>query len=335
MRWASIALLVTAMVLTACTRSQPVPPPGPETQSGPLVEWVRLPTASRPSGAFWAPDQPAQHPVKAYGQVRTSAMAVTASEGITVEASKTVLPKAPKEVPVYVIGSYSPTYAAPQPEEVGELDCDYYPYHSSFLCSSSPPSPIPVTDATSAAARMRELIQPLWMDDWRLESPAALQADKTWKGLYRQEIEGRPFYTDKGLDVTIDGTGAVIQLEARRRPLIGRSLYPARSPEEALRLLKEGRGFAFTTVYALPPPRPNTTFIVQSVEIGHITPHVWSDNELVSPYYIFRNEAGEALVIPALSEPWTGWPLLQLRVGLLPTKRSTSPTVPPTRSSAL
>lgn len=307
MRFLAVSLLIGTLLITGCTRSEPAPPPTPaETQA----EWITLPSVARPtSGAFWAPDMPVQHPAKAYGQVRVLATAMSIPKGITVAAPGVALPAAPNELPVYVSGAYQGAPGEQHPVMIGELDCEFNPHYSELTCERGPVGSSPITDGSSAVSRVRELTQPLWMDDWRLEY-ARPATDVLWSVHFRQEAEGRPFYTDRGFHAVIDNTGRLSHLIVRRRPLVGRSLYPVRSPEEALALLMEGQGFTWSILTPIGEPEPGAAFIVTSVEIVYIMPHVLAANELVLPYYLFRNEAGEALFIPAVADPWFGWPVL-------------------------
>lgn len=311
MRSIASSLLVVVLLLTGCTRSAPVPTPKPEEPSAGSPEWITLPGVARPEqGAFWAPDQPTQYPAQAYGRVRPFVPATGMPAGSTVEIADVQLPAAPAELPVYVSGAYEGAPGYQHPVQFGALACAFNPHYSELSCEDGPPGLTAITDSLSAEQRARELTEPLWMADWRLAF-ARMESTQEWVVHFRQEVEGRPFYTDRGLSAHIDQMGTLIHLTVRRRPLLGRSLYPVRSAAEALSLLKEGRGFSWSTMTPMGEPKPGTPFVVDSVEIGYIMPHVVANNELVPPYYIFRNEAGEALFIPAVADPWFTWPNLR------------------------
>lgn len=311
MRSIAPVLLVGLLVLTACTRTGPIPTPKPEEPVTTLPEWITLPAVTRPElGAFWAPDQPIQYPATAYGPVRPLVTATAMPAGVTIEIASLDLPAAPTELPVYISGAYQGAPSEEHPVQVGSLGCAFHPFLSVLRCEDGPQGSTPIKDGLSAERRVRELTEPLWMADWRL-AYARLGSTQEWQVHFRQEVEGRPFYTDRGFHASIDQTGRLTGLLVRRRPLLGHSLYPVRSAAEALTLLKEGRGFSWSTMTPMAEPKPEAPFIVTSVEIGYIMPHVLASNELVPPYYIFRNEAGEALFIPAVADAWFTWPNLR------------------------
>jgi len=134
------------------------------------------------------------------------------------------------------------------------------------------------------------------------------QPNGTWRIFFFRHIDGIVVYTNKALAMILTRDGQAIDIIGRRRPLLGQSQYPLRSPEEAWDLLTKGRG---STMYvddgAAPLKGTVDRFVAREVELAYIEAEVTQEEQIMQPYYAFRNEARQTLYVPAVADPHLEW----------------------------
>lgn len=142
------------------------------------------------------------------------------------------------------------------------------------------------------------------MKDSEQPTPVTLDDGTTAVAFFRH-VSGMPVYGDKPACVSFDSNGQVPFLQVRRRPLLEASLYPALPPREAWQKLQRNE-------YTKPsnhvcqdggkaPVGESAEFKVKSVELAYWEPHVDTPRQIMMPYYVFRNEEGRTLYVPAVA----------------------------------
>lgn len=269
------------------------------------------PTTDPPPGALWVPDTPREEPPLAFGVLppERGATALAVRE----YALDAALPSAPADLPVWLGGRYPDTHRALFDRLVrrGVTSWVFEPRYSTAIYAGAAPlgEPSPVADAASATARAAAYLSDLGLlatDTTPLG--AAPAPDAGWRVTFARHRDGRAIYSKSNLTAVIDGDGRLAYVQTHRRPLLAGSRYPARTPEDAWRQVQAGRGRMLPTAVA---PRvtatPVTRFVVVDIELAYLEVEPFLPRQVVAPYYVFRDEQGQALCIPAVADPYVEW----------------------------
>ncbi len=269
------------------------------------------PTAQRQPGLFWLPDEPEELPPLAFGVLPTEAQPrrVPARE----YELAAPLPEGPAEAPVYLGGRY-PASSQPVFEQMvqrGNPAWQFVPQYSSVFYRTSDPlgEPAPVTAAPEAARRAAEVLLSLGllMPDATL-SAAAVTPEGAWSVVFHRRVDGVAVYSKSNLTVTLNPAGQITYALAHRRPLLSRSRYPLRPPEEAWQLLLAGRGRSLpVNLSPIGREEPGDRFVVTRVELAYVEAEPFLPRQIVQPYYVFRDARGAALYVPAVADPHVEW----------------------------
>jgi hypothetical protein len=150
------------------------------------------------------------------------------------------------------------------------------------------------------------VLRPFLMPD--TGSPTVTQAaDRGWLVVFNQHVDTYPIYIDRPLAVWVNAKDQVTSIQGRRRPFIEQSVYPLRSAEEAWQLLTQGCSFGINISAYVPRLPSGTTFEAHAVELAYLVSHANASREIMQPYYVFRNEDGQGLFVPAVAEPFVEW----------------------------
>jgi hypothetical protein len=84
-------------------------------------------------------------------------------------------------------------------------------------------------------------------------------------------------------------------------------MYPLRSAEEAWQLLTQGCGFGVKISGYVPQPPHRAEFEAHTVELAYLVVHANAPREIMQPYYVFHNEDGQGLFVPAVADPFVEW----------------------------
>lgn len=301
---AYVALVFLGAVLGGCSTTVKYPPdPAPPgaVQAPPEA----APAQSAPADSFWEPDNPTQRPDGAFGALKPIQTAIWEVGGkrqtfrirhVSLEAK---LPTVPEKLPVYMTGSYPSTHANPLLRHKGWV---YVPDYSLVSYLGAPLTPPSGEDPTARAAALLKQYHLLEADS---QEPTLLAGpgDSTWVAFFRH-VGGLPVYGDKPACVQMDATGDVPSLMIRRRPLVEVSLYPTVAPQEAWARLQSNQ-FTKPSISVCQDGGPPLVgevaeFKVKSVELAYWEPHVDEPRQVMMPYYIFRDEMGHTLYVPAV-----------------------------------
>lgn len=269
------------------------------------------PAATPEPGRLWVVDRARELPPLAFGVLPTEGQAgrLTVRE-FRLNAS---LPTAPAELPVYLGGRYPDRH-----REVFDRTVRtgmFVPQYSSVFYPQSAPlgEPAPVGGAEAAGERAARVLTDLGllMPDAML-STAVTQPNGEWSVIFYRRVggDGPVVYSESNLTVKLNRAGQATYILTHRRPLLSASRYPLRSPGEAWRLLMEGRG---RTLYVDLDPRrvsqgeTGARFTVTRVGLAYVEAEPFLPRQIVQPYYIFHDSAGNALYVPAVADPWLEW----------------------------
>ncbi len=260
-------------------------------------------------GKFWVTDQPQSLQPLAFGVLPVEREPGTELTINGYELAAT-LPEVPTELAVYVAGRY-PDSAVELFNRIvakGENSWEFVPEYSFIQYSNQHlvGGKTPVTTTRQAEEQAVQLLN----DRGLLLPDAAMpttyeQPDGTRQILFYRRINGVPIYPNKGLAITINRDGQITNVIGRRRPLLSESKYPLRSPEEAWRLLREGRGRTMNVSDGASWEKGTIErFVVKDVNIAYVETEVVSPQQIVQPYYVFRNDQGRTLYVPAVADPY-------------------------------
>lgn len=269
------------------------------------------PTAQRQPGLFWLPDEPEELPPLAFGVLPTEAQPRQPPAREYELAAP--LPEGPAEAPVYLGGRY-PAGAGPVFEQMvrrGNPAWQFVPQYSSVFYRTSEPlgEPAPVATAPEAARRAAEVLLSLGllMPD-TTSSATAVDPEGAWSVVFHRRVDGATVYSKSNVTATLNPAGQITSVLAHRRPLLSRSRYPLRPPEEAWQLLLAGHGRSLP-VNVSPTGReePGDRFVVTRVELAYVEAEPFLPRQIVQPYYVFRDARGAALYVPAVADPHVEW----------------------------
>lgn len=264
-------------------------------------------------GRFWAPDLPDLLPPLALGELQPSTHNLLRYP-LTVRsfALDGVLPDAPAQLPVYEVGSYPASHLALFNRTVANPQrWEYLPAYSEAQYVSKVPlgEAAPVATAQAAVERARTLLGDLLPpgSGYPLVTPLSRGG---WQLIFnRYAPYGWRVFTDHPFTVALDGDGRVTAVSGRRRPILTQSLYPLRSPQDAYKLLTQGRWLHLYITDGSPVLQGEIQrFTVKSVELAYHEVQSTEPRQIMQPYYVFRNEQGQALYVPAVADPWVHWP---------------------------
>jgi hypothetical protein len=290
------------------SRAQPSLSPAPTVQVPTVWDQIPLFPSVDPS-RFWAPDLPVRLTPQAFDVLPPEAGVYLKFPRYSTYEFEGLFPDTPSEMPVYVAGGYPVSH-----EEVfhrlvnfGRTDCSFHPGYSRVWCPISKPTGTaaarPLVTERDADGHARYLLGELWMEDYQLDE-ARRQPDGTWLVAYNQRLVDTLLYIDMKPAVMFNSEGQLTYVQARRRPLVAMSPYPLRTPHDAPLRLQEGKGVA---INVLPTPPDGERFKAVRVELAYVMTHANRPKEIVQPHYIFYNQQGQALLIPAVADPLIQW----------------------------
>jgi hypothetical protein len=259
-------------------------------------------------GSFWAPDNPKRFEPQAFGVLPPELDVYTQKPLIERYELNAMLEEGPTELPVYVVGRYPEAHSDVLKQTIEDLNgWNFIPPLSTLAYGGLPlGEPAPITTTEQAAQRAEEVVRPFLMSD-SIMPTVKHRSDGEWDVVYYQHVNGFVVYVDRPLRVLLNAKGQVASVQGRRRPLIAQSVYPLRSVEEAWQLLTQGCGFAVDFGSNMPQPPDEAEFNVHAVELAYLVTHANSPREIMQPYYVFRNEAGRGLFVPAVADPYIEW----------------------------
>ncbi|WP_316572644.1 hypothetical protein [Neobacillus sp. YIM B06451] len=257
-------------------------------------------------GEFWATDKPRKLERAAFGELKH----IPQNINVSIKQFKvdTELPSIPKELPVYMQGSYPSHHKellksfTPYHEVL-----DYHPSYSGIYFAGIDPltEKIDHPQQKDIEKKAKEVLGKLIMPD---SNPSTVQHnDGSWTVTFYRYINGYKVYVDKPLRVGFDTEGRVSYIEGRRRPIIEESDYPTRSLNEAIEELKKGKWLhLYIYEYGVPKFDGNVDqFVITDIEIAYHEQQPFTSRQVMQPYYIFKNKEGQALYVPAIADPYT------------------------------
>lgn len=317
--------LLLLLALSGCnsTPSTPSPPeepaPAPEDPKPALAcdpcihspaEWGSPEDRPAPhEGSFWAPDRPERLPPLAYGVLEQHSRIQVEWSVNTFELDAS-LPDAPGELPVYMLGHYPASHRAALAHYVPDARVwEYHPAFAVLQYVGRDPfgGQAHVESKDDAAKRAAELLGPLLMPD--STASTVYERPDGWSVVFHRRAANLKVYADKPLTVFLSQAGQADRIVGRRRPILSESVYPLRSADEAWRLLQEGRGVLLYIINdrSAPPIGKAERFVVTRVELAYHEGHADYPRQLMQPYFLFWNERGQVLGIPAVADPHVKW----------------------------
>ncbi len=279
----------------------------------PEQEWddpTSYPTATPAPGKFWVSDQPAALPPRAFGVLPPESQ----PRRLPVREYELAapLPEAPTEMPVYLGGRYPDDYQAVF-DRVVRRDRPGWGFIPRFSALDYRGGPLPgerapVAGGEGAERRAAEVLAEcgLLLPDYA-PSRSVAEADGAWRVYFSRHIDGRAVYTKGTLQALVAPDGQVTQVLAHRRPLLSRSAYPIRTPEDAWQRLREGRGRTLRVDDGATTGEGRERFVVRAVELAYVEAEPSLPRQIVQLYYLFRGEQGTALYVPAVADPYVEW----------------------------
>lgn len=304
-----VVVLLSAPSVTACQQS-PTPPQStisvPATET--LLPSITLPTPQQTT-SFWLADVPVTREVKAFGRLPPEYQpASTATISSFVGLSS--FPSFPSSLDAYVVGSYPITYTrrfnefVPQAERVR---WEFYPEYSTVQYLPTKAllrSPQPLANTNEAVTFIQLLLSQrgLLLPDTTLALTQTLASDE-WHFTFLRRINNIPIYTNKALSVSVRSNGEVTDLVGRRRPLLAKSSYPLRSVEQAWQQVLAGKWYRMYVDDGGPRFEGHVDqFVVTSVELAYVEAEVTAPEQIMQPYYVFRNQQRQTIYVPAIVE---------------------------------
>ncbi|MGI8688291.1 MAG: hypothetical protein ACR2M3_06890 [Thermomicrobiales bacterium] len=304
-----------------------VPPPTPTPAPQPTIPFATvfiagLTQPAREPGIFWIPDQP-----KDLSPLALGVLPREAEPGSQLNVGSYLLtaplPTSPAEAGVYVVGAYPDSdkdVFTRMVVRAGEA-WDFVPEYSLVQCRT--PLPADATLSVSTEAQAAQRATRVLMERGLLRpdsgvSAVAVRPDGAWSVSFLQRIDGVPVYANKGLTVSVGRDGVVTGLLGRRRPLLARSRYPLRTPQDAWQLLAVGQGRPFYVDDGAPvlwsgQSMTIAPFTVSGVELAYAETEVLTNaasqgrqpaaQQIMQPYYVFRDARGYTLYVPAVAAP--------------------------------
>lgn len=280
------AIIALAIVIVAC---QPAPAASsPSPSQAPIV--------------FWALDTPQVREASAFGALppERQARRVVTIAGYQLA---TTLPTAPPSLNVYVAGGY-PDPDIDRAAVFGEPGWQFVPYFSlvQYVGADRPLGALgpPATDA-DALARAEAVLRPRGLLPADTQPSRIAQQTRGWRVSFARHIDGRIDYANKGLTVSIDPNGQIVNILARRRPLLEQSAYPTRSAQDAWALAQSGRWLTFIVEDGAPQGGAIDRFVVRSVDIVYVEGEVLSARDIIRPYYVFRDANDQTIYVSAIA----------------------------------
>lgn len=257
--------------------------------------------------SFWAPDEPLAMAPQAFSPLPPELGIYRSKPNVTGYVLEAALPLAPAELPVYVLGGYPDERQAIMKQMLTRIhpDCDVVPAYSLAFCgpdANPAGAGAPVHTADEAEARVREILGEVYLDDWARHEVIHWD-DGDWQVVYTLHVGGIPILMDKPLQAIVNPNGELTYLLGRRRPLMAQSSYPIRTAADAWAQLEAGQGIGLDIIQGARAPQGTDPFVVESVEIAYVVTHANTTQEIMQPYWVFRNEKRQALFVPAVSYP--------------------------------
>jgi hypothetical protein len=237
----------------------------------------------------------------------------------------TTLPQTPAQLDVYMAGDYPPGHfkglKSAMKHYRGLKSLQGWAFSPELsLIEYRSPVPLgdktPVTTPEQARRRATQTLQAYGLlEPDSTESSVDRSADGGWQVFFLQRIDGIPVHVAQALAVTLNRDGQVVEILGRRRPLLARSRYPLRAPEEAWNMLRAGRWLALYLPLSAADRKDVSgradqldRFVVRAVELAYVEDQVQTSPEVIQPYYAFRGDQGETLYVPAVADPHVSWP---------------------------
>jgi len=328
MMYVRLSIIVCACLLVGCadlTHPMNVPPATQRGLASPEapVAPVDATTAPSPTGVvqpgqdqgagpspaatFWVPDQPQTLPPHAFGPLPPD---WHPDPFLTIGAYdlKVPLPEAPPELDVYQVGEYPPKHLVTAgTATLKDLrKWRFIPEYSLVQYDGNTPlgTKTPVTTAAQAEQQAAQVLreQGLLMPD-SMDPTSRQVSDGVWRVCFFRRIDDVVVYTNKALCVQPGRDGQVMGILGRRRPLLARSQYPLRSPADAWKLVTDDHWHTMSVDDGGPQqPGSFDQFVVTKVELAYVEGEVITAQQVMQPYYVFRNEQQHALYVPAVSD---------------------------------
>ncbi|WP_274363748.1 hypothetical protein [Paenibacillus thermotolerans] len=256
---------------------------------------------------FWAEDKPKKLGPVAFGTLPHVELVVDPPLTIKEFKLDAGFPDVPEQLPVYMQGSYPKEHKQMLGKFVANPKrWEYHPAYSVLYDVGVEPISGPIESPTpeKIEAKAIELLGPLLMPDTKLKTTIN-NPDGSWTVAFERTFDGHVILSDRGVSVGFDAEGRAINIMIRRKPILEESDYPIRTPEQAYELLKSG-GFKILYVEDFKPALSGEVdrFTVKEIEIAYHEQHPTQARLPLQPYYVFRNEAGQALYVPAVADPY-------------------------------
>ncbi len=264
--------------------------------------------AVSPGPSFWLADPATQRPPNAFGALPPERQATRVFHASGYELAAP-LPTTSPELDVYVGGRYADADRS-RIAFFPEAGWEFVPALSLIQYAGERPLGPARPIASDSDARDRATFvlttRGLLPSDMELTHVTTDATRGTWRVWFSRRIGGYLDYANKGMVVTVDAAGQVRNILARRRPLLERSAYRTRSPEDAWSLLAAGRGITMYLDDGAPTtPAQVDRFVVRSVEIAYAEGEVLSDSDIVRPYYVFRGADRQTMYVSAIADDLT------------------------------
>ena len=210
----------------------------------------------------------------------------------------------PASLNVYIAGGY-PESDASQTAIFGEPGWTFFGPHSQIQYIGTD-RPLGQTGAAmsegDALARADAVLRPRGLLPADTQVSKVASARTGWRITFARRIDGRVVYTNKSLIVDLDANGQIRQILGRRRPLLERTAYPTRSPQEAWALAQAGRWLTFIVEDGAPTtPGEVDRFVVRSVDLVYIEGEVLTQRDFIRPYYVFRDANDQTIYVSAIA----------------------------------
>lgn len=296
------AIVALALVAGCTTTSGPTPeasavPPTP-SQATLAARWDWIPTPTASPGQVWAPDMPTTIGPVAFGVVPRDTEPGPALSINRFELA-TELPSARSEADVYLVGAYSQLWAEHVLGTVRDAS-SWIVTPAYALVAVRPGASLGTADSTDV-----DRITAIMVANGLIrgaERPRSIRTRSGVRYAFFRELNGLTVYANKVVSASVLEGGRVVAL-GRRRPLLAGSSYPLRSPAEAFRMLQSRR---WMTMYldddTWPESASITTFAITKVELAYAEAEVRAPREFMQPYYVFRDDFGHAVYVPAIAD---------------------------------
>lgn len=130
-------------------------------------------------------------------------------------------------------------------------------------------------------------------------------SDGTWRVYFFRHVNDVVVYTNKALSVQLNRDGQAEDIIGRRRPLLARSPYPLRSPTDAWKRVTDGHWHSLYVDDGAPWQHGALErFVVTKVELAYAEGEVITAQQIMQPYYVFRDEQQHAVYVPAIADAY-------------------------------